>query len=198
MKFAPSVIFIVQQLISVSSFCTPSWSRCHVNRNGPFVRFAASDSNTAIDVEGEVEEPGTMRVSEIKAELNLRGIDYTDCFDKESLAQRLREARAKGKADPSILEKFNKSKEETLNIDDETLEKAIGGDGTLPGGMPPDMLKKLMGNPELMELMSNPKMQEVMTMMMTGGQDTLMKAMAEDQEVYEIVTKLNQIMGKAL
>jgi glutamine amidotransferase PdxT len=64
--------------------------------------------------------------------------------------------------------------------------------------MPPDMLKKLMGNPELMEIMSNPKMQEVMTMMMTGGQDTLMKAMSEDQEVYEIVTKLNQIMGKAL
>lgn len=45
------------------------------------------------DIE-EDEEPGTMRVAEIKSELDLRGINYSDCFDKESLAQKLVKARA--------------------------------------------------------------------------------------------------------
>ena len=40
-------------------------------------------------------EPGTMRVAEIKSELDLRGINYSDCFDKESLANKLIEARAR-------------------------------------------------------------------------------------------------------
>ena len=67
------------------------------------------------DDEEEV-EPGKLRVSEIKAELDMRGIDYVDCFDKESLAQRLEEARATGKANPKIIDNFNKQKlEETFN-----------------------------------------------------------------------------------
>ena len=63
-----------------------------------------------LDDDEEEMEPGKMRVSEIKAELDLRGIDYKDCFDKESLSQRLMEARASGKANPAILEKFNRAK----------------------------------------------------------------------------------------
>ena len=62
------------------------------------------------DDDDEDVEPGKMRVSEIKAELETRGIDYTDCFDKESLANRLKVARESGKADPSIIDKFNKAK----------------------------------------------------------------------------------------
>lgn len=78
------------------------------------------------------------------------------------------------------------------------MEDAIGGDGTLPGGMPPDMLKQLVSNPELMALMSNPKMQDVMKLMMTDGQEALEKEMQNDKEVYEIVTKLNEIMGSSM
>lgn len=33
--------------------------------------------------------------------------------------------------------------ENKIDIDDDLLEKVTGGDGTLPGGMPPDMLQKL-------------------------------------------------------
>lgn len=68
---------------------------------------------TNLDYEDDAEKdvkPGKMRVSEIKAELDIRGIDYTDCFDKESLATRLRSARESGKANPSIIDKFNKAK----------------------------------------------------------------------------------------
>lgn len=60
------------------------------------------------------------------------------------------------------------------------------------------MLKELMGNPELMELMGDPKLQEVMKVMMTGGQEAIEIAMIEDKEVYELVTKLNGIMGKTM
>ena len=54
--------------------------------------------------------PGKMRVSEIKAELQLRGVRFDDCFDKESLSIRLDEARATGKSDPKILDQFNKKR----------------------------------------------------------------------------------------
>ena len=71
-------------------------------------------SDDAIDIEvvddGEDTEIGTMRVSELKSELKLRGIDYSDCFDKESLAKKLRDARASGKADPTIIDQFNKQR----------------------------------------------------------------------------------------
>ena len=53
------------------------------------------NAGEVIDVDAEEEEPGTMRVKEIKAELDLRGVNYSDCFDKESLAQKLVQARAR-------------------------------------------------------------------------------------------------------
>ena len=72
--------------------------------------YAAGEAD-AIDVDAEeVAAPGTMRVAEIKSELELRGIVYSDCFDKESLAQKLVRARASGTADPSIIDQFNKQK----------------------------------------------------------------------------------------
>ena len=78
------------------------------------------------------------------------------------------------------------------------MKQAAGGDGTLPGGMPPEMLKQLMSSPEVIELMNDPKMQDVMKLMMTGGKDALEVAMIEDKEVFELVTKLNQVMGNAM
>ena len=41
-------------------------------------------------------EVASLRVSEIRSELDERGVSYDDCFDKESLVQRLKEAREKG------------------------------------------------------------------------------------------------------
>jgi|AntRauTorckE5430_2_1112549.scaffolds.fasta_scaffold00472_7 hypothetical protein len=54
-----------------------------------------NEADDSIDVEAEDVEPGTMRVAEIKSELDLRGVDYIDCFEKESLAQKLVQARAR-------------------------------------------------------------------------------------------------------
>jgi hypothetical protein len=152
--------------------------------------------------------PGMMRVSEIKAELRMRGVGSSDCFDKDSLAKRLEEARATGKADPSILDAFNKKKlEDTLNgenennssnmkeVSDDAINAALGADGNLPGGMSPDQLKLLMGNPELMALLQNTKMQDVMKLMMTEGPEEFTKVMEEDEEIKMLVIKLNKIIG---
>ena len=153
-----------------------------------------------LDGEEEV-EPGKMRVSEIKSELDMRGIKYTDCFDKESLVERLQEARATGRADPSILNEFNKKKLEEnfsgkkLEIRDENLERIKANDGSLPGGMNPEMLKKLMGNPEIMALLQSPKMQEAMKLMMTGGREELEAAVVGDPELQQVIEKLNVVMG---
>jgi len=43
--------------------------------------------------DGEI-EPARMRAAQIKAELRERRIDFADCFDKESLADKLGQARA--------------------------------------------------------------------------------------------------------
>ena len=152
------------------------------------------------DDDEEVVEPGKMRVSEIKAELQLRGISYADCFDKESLIARLEAARASGKADPSILQNFNKQKleqqfkEEKLELRDEYINAAVANDGTLPGGLTPDQFKKLTSNPEIMALLQSTMMQEAMTLMMTGGREELEKKLKENPELQETVRKLDKVM----
>jgi len=118
--------------------------------------------------------------------------------------QRLREARGAGKADPSILDRFNKQRledtfqERTLDLTDDVIDTARAADGSLPGGISPDILKELMANPELMALLQNPKMQDAMKLMMTGGQDSLERMMEDDDEMFDIVTKLNAIMNKVI
>mmetsp|Transcript_9421 Transcript_9421/g.13148 ORF Transcript_9421/g.13148 Transcript_9421/m.13148 type:complete len:145 (-) Transcript_9421:194-628(-) len=141
-----------------------------------------------------------MRVSEIKAELDLRGVDYTDCFDKESLSEKLQAARSTGKADPGLLDKFNKAKieqtfkEEKLEINDEDLDKVLASDGKLPGGLNPETFKKLISNPEVMVLLQSPKVQEAMQLMMTGGREQLESKMMEDPEMNEVIKKLDVVM----
>jgi hypothetical protein len=163
---------------------------------------APESSGDADDAENEeVVEPGKMRVSEIKSELELRGVDYSDCFDKESLATKLEEARSTGKATPDLIDKFNKAKleetfrEEKLAINDEDLQSMTANDGTLPGGMSPEAFKNAINNPELMAMAQNPKVQDAMKVVMTGGPEELENAMRKDPELREFLGKLTQVMG---
>jgi hypothetical protein len=120
------------------------------------------------------------------------------------MAERLMEARSTGKANPDILNEFNKKKLEEnfsgkkMEVSEEDLERIKANDGTLPGGMNPETLTKLMGNPEIMTLLQSSKMQEAMKMMMTGGPEELEEAMKKDPELQQVVEKLNSIMGGQL
>ncbi len=85
-----------------------------------------------------------MTLDELKSELDVRSVNYDDCFSKNELVQRLKESRLTGKADPSIIDKFNNLEidEEILN-DDEVMNQVKAQDGSLVGGLTPEQMKKL-------------------------------------------------------
>jgi len=126
---AAAIIMLMLSLsttIQVQSFTiTSTHNRCaqHQHQHQLYKQIQRTQlnaDNTIINVDHDDDEdsdeddsePGTstMRVGEIKSELSLRGVDYTDCFDKESLAQKLVLARASGKSDPTIIDQFNKQR----------------------------------------------------------------------------------------
>jgi hypothetical protein len=171
----------------------------------PTTYHLSSDVESLFNHNNEDDEdvgPGEMRLSEIKSELEMRGIDFSDCFDKEALGERLLEARASGRANPEIIHKFNKVKleqtfrEEKLEIKDRDLQRITANDGTLPGGLTPEAFQQLIGKPELMALLQSTKMQEAMKVIMTGGPLELEEAMKADPGLREVLTKLNEIMGE--
>lgn len=92
MKFTNVLQLLLQlQLLSiVVSFIAPPPPPASVVHR-PRLFAAAADTTDDIS---------SMRVKEIQSALQEMGVSYTDCFDKESLAQRLTEAR-EGKATPS-------------------------------------------------------------------------------------------------
>lgn len=91
-------------------------------------------------------------MGELKAELDLRKISYEGLFEKEELARQLADARKAGRADPTLLDEFNKqSAESAWQASEESstpaaapdLSEATAGDGSLPGGMNADALQAL-------------------------------------------------------
>jgi hypothetical protein len=205
------------------SRCAASWSLCQQSKGlAATITLARSkrlrssiavvrskDQSVSDDVDDDEEsvEPGAMRISEIKAELDLRGISYADCFDKESLVQKLLDARAAGRADPSILRKFNQqrfeqqfskdsSAEESQSAirNEDVIQAAVANDGSLPGGLSPEMFQKLTSNPEIMVMLQNTKVQEAMQLIMTSGPSELERQLQEDPELREKVQKLQGLL----
>ena len=144
------------------------------------MRAESEDSSDSISAafDGEWSRVRVMKVSDIKAELELRSIDFSGCFEKDDLVRRLVLAREQGEADPTLVDAFNeKSLERSLHksggADDAAFDPfaAAKADGVdqLPGGMSPEMVQKLANNPELMAVLQNPKMQEVLKAVMEKG-----------------------------
>ena len=143
------------------------------------VRLAADAGDAADgDSEDSFKSCMKMRVSEIKAELELRKISTEGLFEKEELARLLSESRRAGRADPSLLDEFNKKNLEKAfeatpgaeaTADAPDLSAAAAADGSLPGGMSPEVLQAATSNPELMQLLRNQKLQDLMREMMAGG-----------------------------
>jgi hypothetical protein len=122
-----------------------------------------------------------MTVDEIKAELDLRGVDYSDCLSRTEIIERLIETRASGKAKPELLDKLNNEENpvDIRGIDDSVLEDAKAADGSLPGGLPPQLLKALAGDPEVMTLLRDPKLQDMMKAVMTEGSSAMRRYMSD-------------------
>jgi hypothetical protein len=142
-----------------------------------------------------------MSLDELKAELDMRGVNYEDCVNKQQLVEKLIGSRTLGKADPSMLKTFNTLKEEApteqvMDDFDNMAEQAVAKDGSLPGGLPPETLKALVADPEVRNMLSDPKLQEIMTAVMTGGPDGIKKYMS-DPDSLAMLKKLTIAMEKA-
>lgn len=133
-----------------------------------------------------------MATADIKAELELRGVDATQIFEKEDLARRLVLARTQGEADPSIIDTFNSERlERSLAEDSLDVEPDVD---VLPGGMSTEMVKKLSQNPQLMAVLQNSKMQEVLKEVMEFGPVAFAKYQS-DADVMQMITLFQETLA---
>ena len=91
-----------------------------------------------------------MKVGEIKAELDLRGVTYAGVFERPELEALL------------LTYSYNREEESSRTgraAPDFDWDAAKAGDGNLPGGVDPETLQKLTSSQEMMEKMSNPRLQ---------------------------------------
>lgn len=141
-----------------------------------------------------------MSIDEIKSELDLRGVDYQDCLSRQELINKLIESRAKGKANPDILKKFNEEarfdQKAMPPIDDDLINQAKSTDGALPGGLPPEMVKALASDPQILQMLRDPKMQDIMQAVMTGGPDAIKRYLA-DPDSLMLLERLNAAIARA-
>lgn len=155
-------------------------------------------------LDGEYARVAAMSVGDIKSELELRGVDFSGCFEKDDLIRRLVLARQQGEADPSIVDKFNTDtlersfrREGSEPAEDEPdpfeVAQAEGVD-VLPGGMSPELVKKLASNPELMAVLQNPRMQAVLKDVMASGPVAFAKYMG-DPEVMAMIAVFQKAMA---
>ena len=141
-----------------------------------------------------------MSVDELKGELDVRTVDYEDCFSKTELVDRLVQSRASGRASPEILDKFAEldqiSVDEMESVTSEGFG-AVGGDGALPGGLDPAIMKSLASDKEIIKFLKDPKMQEVMKSVMEGGPDAMKKYLA-DPDAMLMLGKLSGVINKSM
>lgn len=164
----------------------------------------AEDINAALGKD-EAKTPEEMKVGELTGELDLRGVDYSDCVEADELRAKLKDARLSGRAPKDVLDNFNKATAEAMfdkeknpmNLSKEELEAIKGADGAIPGGLEPDEVFKLMNDPEVMAMVQKPKFQEIMADVMGGsGPATLQKHMA-DPESREMLMTLTMLLQNA-
>lgn len=137
-----------------------------------------------------------MTVDEIKAELDLRNVNYDDCLQKSQLVSRLAQSRATGRADPNIIEQFKDNQDKFSALDNpEILDEMKSSAGTLPGGLPPEVIKAMIADPELMQLLKDPKMQSVLKSVMEKGPDGIKPYLA-DPDAILILQQLSKVMSR--
>ena len=158
------MIFMIINKISFSFRLTRTLNNQFLSRKNRISNFPNFQSRDR--------DENSMTLDELKAELDLRNVDYSDCISKKELSDKLALSRLSGRADPKILDQFNskiESDEITNVFDSVDLDSLTAKDGTLPGGMSPAMMKVMASDPEIMNMLKDVKMQEMMRAMMSGG-----------------------------
>jgi len=94
-----SILTLARSALLVESFSIRSQpcsirSRSSHNRYSGISTFSTAEDNAATDGGVELPEISSMRIRAIKDELNEMGISFTDCFDKDSLVDRLKDGRS--------------------------------------------------------------------------------------------------------
>jgi len=83
----------------------------HHRMNSVSIRFTRTSTLITYNANGDTffddERVNDMTLDEIKAELDLRSVNYEDCFSKKELVAKLGAARREGKAAPDIFNSFN-------------------------------------------------------------------------------------------
>eukprot|EP01041_Mallomonas_annulata_P013125 gene13125-27738_t len=138
-----------------------------------------------------------MTVDEMKAELDVRGIGYEDCVSKNELSGRLLDVRNNGKASPDIIDQFNEYKEEIKSeiFDSDVVQEMRAKDGSLPGGLSPEIMKAMSSDPYITQMLKDPKMQAIMKDVMTGGPEALKKYLS-DPDAMMLLDRLSKAMDK--
>jgi len=215
------VLFAISWLsvtIGFSPFAT-----FHVRTYSSSTRFMSTDGNSRIEQLRE----SKMNVDELKAELDVRGVDYSDCISKNELVTRLVESRATGRvANPDALfdklndaininnnnnnnvdsssssssgsgsSSNNSNKNTNEVLDSEALNEAVAGDGALPGGLDPALMKKLSSDPEIVNFLRDPLMLEILKATMQEGPDAVKRYMSNPQAII-LLDKLGKAMARA-
>lgn len=120
----------------------------------------------------EMEREAALSIDELKGELELRGVDHSDCLSRTDLIMCLIASRATGKvADADgVMDKFNQAASEPVDAEmfaSEAVQDSVAGDGALPGGMDPAMIRMLSSDPEIMGFLKEPKFQAIMKVRLT-------------------------------
>ena len=88
-----STFLVANVLLSCLAMVANGWCLPPTNRAG--IPTKSRETFVALSMSATTEEEVTkMRLSEIKSELKERKIDFSDCFDKESMVAKLTDARA--------------------------------------------------------------------------------------------------------
>lgn len=76
------------------------------------------------------------------------------------------------------------------------LADVTAADGSLPGGVAPEVVQKASQNPEVIALLRNPKLQEVMKVMMSDGPEATSAILAKDPEARELLAKFQSLQAE--
>ena len=190
-----TIIAVLLQLKHVSGYR-------YCNRIIPRTRLSQLQSSNTNNADSffDDERVAEMTLDEIKAELEVRAVNYDDCFSKRELVQKLGQARREGKATPDLFNQFNElSNDDVIKSleDKDKVEEVLSKDGRLPGGLAPEVMKELSSDPEIMTMLRDPKMQDIMKAVMTGGPQGLQKYTADPDSIL-LLNSLSKAMERIL